>query len=61
MGADTPEDYLYLIANMDEWVLLNEVLNNPEYLADSYYHRIAEAIHNRFDKLKKLNGKRFDN
>lgn len=40
------------VKDMDEWDLLEYILENPEYLTDSYYHKQFAEIHNQWDNLK---------
>jgi len=35
--------------------LLELVLNNPEYIADSYYNEFATAVNNRYVVLRRRN------
>lgn len=44
-------DECYRISRMSVHELLDYVLNNPEYLADSYYHEFRRAIHSRKAEL----------
>lgn len=34
--------------------LLDEIMENPEYLVDSYYRDLGNALRNRYEELKEL-------
>jgi len=47
----TNEDYIEAVSNMNERQLLDQVIENPEYLTDSYYHVFADALNKRYVQL----------
>lgn len=49
----TNEAYVKLIKEMTLEGLLHEVMTNPEYLPDSYYHDFRKALYARYEDLLK--------
>jgi hypothetical protein len=53
----TSDEYCNKVKNMSIEQLLDEVMENPEYLTDGYYmYPLGKALFDRYKELKANNG-----
>jgi len=48
------DEYADWVHTLNQSQLLDEVMENPEYLTDYYYHPLGRALRARYNELKEM-------
>lgn len=51
--SESDDEYKLRVARMDLTELLDEVMERPEFLTDSYYRDLGEALRARYEELRR--------